>query len=103
MLGNGFIGDAIGAGMTRAGAGSVKRGKLEPQRLGSPTPSVAKDLGCTHRACHLPALIFCNVLNMHCELEVSGWSNALRERHEAAAYGGKRWQLLSVITSWTRV
>ena len=47
MLGNGFIGDAVGASMTRAGAGSVKRGKLEPQRLGSPTPSVAKDLGCT--------------------------------------------------------
>ena len=47
MLGNGFVGDGGDAAITRAGAGGVKRGKLEQQRLSSPTPSVAKDLGCT--------------------------------------------------------
>lgn len=47
MLGNGFIGDGGGSSLTRTGAGGVKRGKVEQQRLSSPTPSVAKDLGCT--------------------------------------------------------
>ena len=47
MLGNGFTGDGGDSGLMRTGAGGVKRGKLEQQRLRSPTPSVAKDLGCS--------------------------------------------------------
>ncbi len=47
MLGNGFIGNGGDSSLMRTGAGGVKRGKVEQQRLASPTPSVAKDLGCT--------------------------------------------------------
>ena len=47
MLGNHFIGNGGDSSLMRTGAGGVKRGKVEQQRLGSPTPSVAKDLGCS--------------------------------------------------------